>query len=120
MKRYLLLALLFVSQVSATDALIEVNIARARRGLPAFIHDVNLYRAAEGCAQFRADRRIKGHTPNDFAALPPGTLARSAGCGAMETSWGWQSCCTFDRHTYAGAAVVIGRDGQRYMHIFVR
>ena len=120
MKRYLLLALLFVSQVSATDALIEVNIARARRGLPAFIHDVNLYRAAEGCAQFRADRRIKGHTSNDFAALPPGTSARSAGCGAMEASWGFQACEVYSRYTYAGAASVRGANGIVYHHLFVR
>jgi len=103
-----------------TEALGEVNAARAQRGLPPFIHDQDLYRAAAGCADFRAERLIAGHTSNDFAALPKGATATAAGCAAWEPSWGWGSCCTFDSYTYAGAAYTVGSDGRRYMHLFVR
>jgi hypothetical protein len=30
------------------------------------------------------------------------------------------SCCVYDNYTYGGAAYVTGRDGKRYMHLFVR
>jgi hypothetical protein len=102
------------------EALAEVNAARAARGLKPFIYDHDLYRAAAGCADFRAERLIPGHTSNDFAALPAGANATAAGCAAWEPSWGWGACCTYDNYTYAGAAFAIGRDGRRYMHIFVR
>jgi hypothetical protein len=102
------------------EALAEVNAVRAQRGLKPFSYDHDLYRAAAGCADFRAERLIAGHTANDFAALPPGASATAAGCAAWEPSWGWGACCTYDNYTYAGAAYTIGRDGRRYMHIFVR
>lgn len=103
-----------------TDALAEVNAARAKRGLRPFQHDPQLTQAALQCAQIRASRRIAGHLANDFAYLPAGSTARSAGCGAMESSWGWGTCCTYENYTYAGAAWVMGSDGKRYMHLFVR
>lgn len=103
-----------------SDALAEVNAARARRGLKPFLHDPQLTQAAQQCAQIRASRRIAGHLANDFAYLPAGATARSAGCGAMEPSWGWGTCCTYENYTYAGAAWVMGSDGKRYMHLFVR
>lgn len=106
--------------VATVDALDEVNAARARRGLPPFARDEALTQAAEACARVRAMHRIAGHTANDFAYLPPGASAKAAGCGALAPWWGWQSCCTYDRYTTAGAAVVIGSDGRRYMSIFVR
>jgi hypothetical protein len=102
------------------EALDEVNAVRAARGLPPYVRDDNLTAAAAGCAEFRATRLIAGHTANDFAALPPGTQASSAGCAAWDPSMGWGSCCTYDRYTYGGAAYAIGRDGRRYMHLFVR
>lgn len=105
---------------SSGDALHEVNEARARRGLRPFMHDPMLSHAAAQCAEVRASRGIAGHTANDFQFLPPGANASAAGCGALDPSWGWGTCCTYDNHTYAGAAVVIGRDGKRYMHLFVR
>ena len=105
---------------AAWDALDEVNALRASRGLPAFIRDDGLSRAAAGCADFRAERLIQGHTSNDFAALPAGTWATAAGCAAWPQGMGWGSCCTFEGHRYAGAAYSIGRDGRRYMHLFVR
>ena len=108
------------SVATVPDALAEVNAARARRGLRPFLHDPLLTHAAQQCAQIRASRRIAGHLPNDFAYVPAGTSARSAGCGAMEPSWGWGTCCTYENYTYAGAAWVMGADGKRYMHLFVR
>lgn len=109
-----------VQAAGAYDALAEVNTWRARRGLRAFIHDPGLTQAASACAQVRAARRIEGHLPNDFAYLPAGTTASSAGCGAASPSWGWLTCCMEENYTYAGAAWVWGSDGQRYMHLFVR
>jgi hypothetical protein len=102
------------------DALDEVNAARKARGLPAYARDDNLTRAAAGCAEFRAVRLMAGHTSNDFAALPAGAMATAAGCAAWEPGLGWGSCCTYERYTYAGAAYEVGRDGKRYMHLFVR
>lgn len=102
------------------DALAEVNAARARRGLKPFLPDPNLNLAARRCAMIRAQGLIAGHLSNDFAQLPPGTHASSAGCGALEDSWGWGTCCTYENYTYAGAAWVRGADNKRYMHIFCR
>ena len=43
-------------RVSAdVEALAEVNAVRAQRGLKPFIYDQDLYRAAAGCADFRAN-----------------------------------------------------------------
>jgi len=120
MKSLLCLLLLATPLSAANDGLAEVNAARAARGLRPFIYDANLARAAAGCADFRAQRLIEGHTSNDFAALPPGTQAASSGCAAWHASLGWGACCTFDAYTFAGAAWTVGRDGRRYMHLFVR
>lgn len=103
-----------------TDALDEVNAARARRGLPAFQRDKALSVAASKAADFRAARRIAGHTSNDFAFVPRGSRAGAAGCAAWTPDFGWGSCCTFERWRHAGAAWALGRDGRRYMHLFVR
>jgi hypothetical protein len=109
-----------LSAPALPDALDEVNATRAARGLAPFIRDDNLTAAAAGCAEFRAARLMAGHTSNDFAALPPGTSASASGCAAWPVGLGWGSCCTYDRYTYAGAAYAMGRDGRRYMHLFVR
>jgi hypothetical protein len=85
------------------------------------VRDDALTAGAVACASARAAGRIAGHTSNDFAYLPSGAIATSAGCAALEPSWGWQSCCWDGPNwTTAGAAVVIGADGLRYMQIFVR
>ncbi|MGN6545350.1 MAG: hypothetical protein ACTHK7_09910 [Aureliella sp.] len=109
-----------VSSASVNDGLDEVNQARARKGLHPFQRDDGLTAAASSCAQIRAFRRIAGHLPNDFKYVPAGTTARAAGCGALEPSWGWGTCCTYENYTFAGAAWVMGSDGRRYMHLFVR
>ena len=102
------------------DALAEVNAARAKRGLRPFLPDPLLNQAARTCAKIRSANRIEGHLSNDFAHVPSGASATSAGCGALEPSWGWGTCCTYENYTYAGAAWVMGADGRRYMHLFVR
>lgn len=103
---------------AAEEALDEVNALRARHGLAPFAYDEDLTRAAKGCADFRAERLMTGHC-NDFAALPSGASADAAGCAAWHPEMGWGSCCTLENHRYAGAAYSYGRDGRRYMHIFV-
>lgn len=103
----------------ATDALDEVNAARARLGLHPFKRDPGLTTAALRCARHRADRLIEGHV-NDFAFLPAGCKAGASGCAAWPQGAGWGSCCWKENWEYAGAAYAIGRDGRRYMHIFVR
>lgn len=104
----------------ADDALHEVNAERVRRGLRPYQPDPSLNHAAQSCARIRAANFIRGHLSNDFAYLPSGATASAAGCGALEPSWGWGTCCTYDNYTYAGAAWVMGTDGRRYMHLFVR
>ena len=102
------------------EALNEVNAVRAARGLRPFVRDAYLTAGARNAAQFRAARLIEGHTANDFGALPSGGYATAAGCAAWEPSMGWGACCTYENYTYAGAAYAQGRDGRRYMHLFVR
>jgi hypothetical protein len=109
-----------ISVTFTADALDEVNATRARRGLRPFIRDDGLTTAARSAAVFRAARRMAGHTPNDFAHVPSGSSASAAGCAAWPSSLGWGACCTYENWTYAGAAYVVGNDGQRYMHLFVR
>lgn len=102
------------------EALAEVNADRAKRGLPPFQHDPLLSQAAYKAAQLRASQQIHGHLASDFDCLPTGAHADAAGCGALDDSWGWGTCCTYDNYSHAGAAWVRGADGRRYMHLFVR
>jgi hypothetical protein len=102
------------------DGLDEVNAQRVARGLRPFIRDEGLTQAAFACAAFRAANGLFGHTSNDFGFVPAGSWASAAGCAAYPASYGWMSCCVYDNYTYAGAAWVTGRDGKRYMHLFVR
>jgi hypothetical protein len=102
------------------DALDEVNAKRMSRGLRPFLRDEGLTQGARACAAFRANHGLFGHTSNDFAFLPAGTYAVSGGCAAYPANFGWMSCCVYENYTYAGAAYVTGRDGRRYMHLFVR
>ena len=125
MNRSIVLAILGLATVTGAswageDALAEVNAARAARGLRPFVKDADLTAGAISVADFRAARLIAGHTSNDFGGLPAGSRARAAGCAAWEPSWGWGACCTYENYSYAGAAWAMGRDGRRYMHLFVR
>lgn len=110
----------FGTSTGSNDALDEVNAYRAKRGLPPFSHDAGLTQAALACAKERARQGISGHLPSDFAYLPDGVSADAAGCGALDDSWGWATCCMDDSYSHAGAAWVRGSDGKRYMHLFVR
>ena len=110
----------FDPSTSAFDGLDEVNAKRAARGLRPFIRDEGLMQAARATAAYRAAYGLFGHTSNDFGFIPAGSSAASAGCAAYPAEYGWMSCCTYDNYTYGGAAYVTGRDGRRYMHLFVR
>lgn len=113
----------FKTSAGSADALSEVNAYRAARGLRAFLPDKLLNQAAQAAAAYRAAHHINGHVPGgrgDFQFLPPGADCNTAGCGALEPSWGWGTCCMDGNYTYAGAAWVMGSDGRRYMHLFVR
>ena len=101
------------------DALAEVNAMRSAKGLRPFVMDAGLTQAAIACADYRAARLLFGHTGNDFQFVPQGTVADAAGCAAYADG-GWLSCCMTADYIYAGAAFTVGRDGKRYMHLFVR
>ena len=123
MTRYLsVVVLLFcVGTIEAqVEALAEVNARRASKRLKPYIYDANLTAGAMEAAKRRAAGLITGHLPNDFVCLPKGTRAAAGGCAAWPPSYGWGSCCSDDNYTYCGAAWVLGRDGRRYMHLFVR
>jgi hypothetical protein len=102
------------------DALDEVNTQRAQKGLRPYKRDEGLTEAAQKAAAYRAARRIEGHTSNDFAFLPSGCQAITAGCAAVTPGWGFLSCGRMDNHTYAGAAWVMGSEGKKYCHAFYR
>ncbi|HLW64117.1 MAG TPA: CAP domain-containing protein [Gemmataceae bacterium] len=102
------------------SALAEVNALRARSGLAPYAYDEGLSRAAQAAAEYRANYLISGHTSNDFGFVPAGSSASAAGCAAWPPSMGWGSCCCYDHYRCAGAGWAMGRDGQRYMHLFVR
>lgn len=101
-------------------ALAEVNAARAKRGLPAFVEDPALTVAATKAAAFRAERGIVGHTSNDFQFVPKGARASAAGCAANHWRYGFMSCCRYENWKYAGAAWVMHDDGRMFCHLFVR
>jgi hypothetical protein len=121
-----LLAMLIASTFTAPnanageDAIAEVNAARAARGLKPFIRDEGLTAGAINVADVRAKALCAGHTANDFAGLPVGCHASAAGCAAWQQGQGWGACCTYENWTYAGAAYAVGRDGKRYMQLFIR
>lgn len=123
MKKVLLMWLLITGMArgqGAVEALHEVNAERAKRGLRPYVMCPQLTAGALNLAQHRAKLLCAGHTVNDFSGLPVGTTAKASGCAAWHPSWGWGSCATFDNFTYAGAAYAVGRDGRRFMHLFVR
>jgi hypothetical protein len=105
---------------SGISALAEVNALRAQRGLAPYAYDEGLTQAAQAAANYRANYLMEGHTSNDFAFVPAGSHASSAGCAAWSPSMGWGSCCCYDNYQSAGAGWAMGRDGRRYMHLYVR
>ena len=97
-----------------------LNRRRAWRGLRPVREDKLLSRSAKACAEYRAARRIAGHTDNDFAFLVAGASSHEAGCAAWPVSLGWGSCCADDPNiSVVGVGWAMGSDGLRYMHLFV-
>lgn len=101
------------------DALEQVNAQRKERGLAPFQNDPQLAVAAYAAAKERASRGIQGHLESDFVHLPAGAKADAAGCGALDSTWGFAACCVYDDYKFAGAAWVES-GGLRFNHIFVR
>lgn len=106
--------------VEMQSALACLNAQRARLGLPPFAEDPALTAAAQSCAQVRARGAIFGHI-DDFAHLPPGAQADSAGCGVFHPGFGFMACNADSRaFRFAGAGWARGPDGRVYCHLFVR
>ncbi len=101
------------------DALAAVNATRAQRGLRAYLRDDGLTAGALRIAAHRAERRMYGHTANDFGFLD-GCTATVGGCAGATPDWGWLACATYENWTYCGAAWVLGSDGRLYCHAFYR
>lgn len=109
----------YAAKCKCGDALKEVNRVRKKRGLKPFKCDPKLAKSALAIAKYRAKHRIEGHTNSDFKWVK-GTRATASGCAAWPKGDGWGSCCTYENWRRAGAAWAIGKDGKRYMHLFVR
>lgn len=105
----------------AVDALDEVNQFRQRIGLSPWRRSEGLMAAARSCAIHRAKWCCEGHSPNDFAAVPPGEFSRASGCAARWPGEPFDSCCIRDGHyTEGGAAYAIGPDGRKYCQVYCR
>lgn len=138
-----LVSIVGINYSSAQDCIKELNAQRARRGLRLYKRDENLSRAAEACSKYRAKYLISDHVSyyvsngtyhklSDFYFLPRGldyrynTIYMSGGCAAWPLGLTcadgdtFGSCCKYDNYIYAGAWTTLGRDGRRYMHLFVR
>lgn len=109
-----------VHSLEAYDGLVEVNDFRRRHSLPPYTYDPAMSQAAASCALYRAQNHITYHTSNDFAFVPAGSFSPGAGCACWRPGTGFGSCRMEENWKYAGAAWVIGSDGMRYMHLFVR
>jgi hypothetical protein len=119
MRFIIIFTAIFISSIAKADGdgLDEVNALRASRGLKPFLRDEGLTEAARLCSQFRASYSLFGHTNNDFAFCK--VHCDATGCAAYPVRYGWMSCCTYENYTSAGAYWTDGRDGKRYMHLFV-
>lgn len=99
--------------------LAEVNRQRAMKGLRPYVLCVELQRAAEECARYRARYRIRGHTSSDMSFAAPG-YATCAGCAAWNNDGSYGACAIDGNYTYAGAATVVGMDGLAYHQLLLR
>lgn len=102
----------------AESAMERVNWQRAQQGLPPFMEDSGLTKAAMAAADFRAAHGMEGHSSNDFSFLPRGTSAPVAGCAAWHYGAGFGACDLYSNYKYAGCAWVQGRDGRVFCHAF--
>jgi hypothetical protein len=88
---------------------------------PYLLTPIDILRASTiNVADVRARGLCEGHSANDFAGPPFGCHASAAWRAAWAPTMGWGACCTYENWTYAGAAYAVGRDGRRYMQLFVR
>jgi hypothetical protein len=109
---------LFVISIASNaygDGMDEVNEWRKRSGMRPFVEDPAMTKFAQMKAEYRAARQLRnGHQgPKPPAGWHEGT-------GEATADWGWLTCemeCDFQ---YAGAALCVGRDGQRYMVLVCR
>lgn len=98
-----------------------MNRQRAAHGVKPLVRDDTLSETALKCATYRAERGIQGHTSNDFDFLPDRNyrLATATGCAAWRDGFG--ACGILEsKYTVAGAAVVVGKNGLRYCHVYYR
>lgn len=117
----ILLALGAASSLPAhgADALQCVNSRRAMIGLPPLVHDPQLFVLAERESLLQAQRGRMGHilgAPRPARAAGVGMQSRSDPQGRY-----FQSCYAASRsYQYAGASVVVGRDGRTYYTLMLR
>lgn len=114
----------------------QINRQRAAYGLDPYVHDDDLTKAALGCVECRAATLNPDHLSDtnqgDFRFLPGGFKGKvenyAAGCAAWPEdhclSSGFGACAMYDgcrlgKSIRAGAAWCRGRDGRRYMHLFI-
>jgi hypothetical protein len=98
------------------DALQQLNIRRVKAGLPAYKADAQLQAAAERSAQAQARSGAMYH------CLHIGSRS-GVGCGSRRDYEGrrFNTCYAFSpRGGYAGAAAVVGRNGQTYYALDIR
>lgn len=115
-----LIALALMASVTHGAECLEMcNARRALLGLFPLQYDIALSELAEREAQAQASKRRMGHV--NGCPSP----ARNAGVGYTSRSdyqgRYFNSCyCITRSHRYAGAAVVVGRDGRTYYALMVR
>jgi hypothetical protein len=117
MKSFLfLVVILCAANCFAADALSQLNARRAKAGLPPFKPDAKLQAAAERSAQTQAQRGYMHHCCHIGSRYGVGMSGSSDPRGLR-----FDSCYAFDYSGgYAGAAAVVGRNGQTYYALDIR
>ena len=117
----LMVILLLLTATAQAEPFTEMNAQRAHLGLPPLIRDADLMRKAQKRAEWLAVRQI--HSGPDYyghrgANWGPGIIE---GIGSLYPDWGWCTCAmrTIGQHR-AGAGMVVGTDGRRYMVLLIR
>ncbi len=98
-----------------TNVLANLNAQRARQGIRILRYDPQLQVVAQRRAQVMASRGLKNHPPGSFS---PGRY-EGVGWSSSYSPSGVSACYTSDpRMTYAGAAMVTGRDGVYFAVVY--
>ena len=112
----LLLFVLFAANCFAGNALEELNKRRARAGLPAYKPDAKLQAAAERSAQAQARSGAMYHCLHVGSRSGVGYT-----WGADHTGKRFDTCYAFSSQGgYAGAAAVVGQNGNTYYALDIR